>query len=345
MLAATFKEMKQYDKGIAAINRAIEIKPSDFPYGVLRSIYEEQGKLEEAIGAGKKAIELNPKNISHYFILSNIYLKKEDYASSITVLQKAQELAPNNYSTHFALGDTYDRMGKFNEAIASLSKAIALHTTPCLLTNFGLFAIQGDYPTVIGTIRGADLKDGDKIIKINGESAKGLGLNKINQILQEAKEGQITVNIERKGMEKTWERKFLIQKEKIQNGESVNRHAAGPLGKRSLIYALKGDLEIENKDAKKAYSLDPNNGIAKSAISYVNIISSDALTKENKIDEALKILATEKTAHLIVCLRPLLMQRWAILKRQQKYTPRFRKSIYYRKISSAESLRMLVLSL
>lgn len=42
-MAAAYREMKQYDKAMAAINRAIDLRPSDFSFGVLRSIYEEQG--------------------------------------------------------------------------------------------------------------------------------------------------------------------------------------------------------------------------------------------------------------------------------------------------------------
>ncbi len=294
MLAATYRETKQYDKAIAAANRAIEIRPSDFPYGVLRSIYEKQGKLDQAISSGKKAIELNPKNVSLYLSLSNLYLKIEDYPSNLAILQKAQELVPDNYHIYYAIGDTYARLGKFDDAMASLNKAIMLLSSPSLLTGFGLIAIQGNYPVVVGTVQGVDLKVGDRIIKINGESTKGSDLNKIDQILQAAKENQVFITMERKGADKALEKKFNIKKEEIKKVEILNRNSAGPLGKRSLVYAIKGDWEKGQKDAHLAYSLDPHNTLAKEAISFSYIIDNPPLTRGGKIEEATRMLANIK---------------------------------------------------
>lgn len=293
-MAAAYREMKRYNEAIAAVNRAIEIKPSDYPYSVLRSIYEEQGKLEQAISAGKKAIELNP-HISHYFSLANLYSRMEDYSNNTAILQKAQELAPNNYNIPYALGEAYARLGRFDEAINSLDKAIMLLTTPSLKTDIGLIAIREGYPVVRATVQGAeaDVKAKDVIIKINGESTKESDLDKISQILQGAKDGQVTLTIERKGMDKALERKFNIKKEEIQKVEIVNKNAAGPLGFRSLVYALKGDFEKADKDAKMAYSLNTDNGMAKSAISF-SYIRTATLAKDGKLDEAINILSTMK---------------------------------------------------
>lgn len=190
-----------------------------------------------------------------------------------------------------------------------------LLTTPSLLTNFGLIAIQGDYPIVVGIVQEEDLKVGDKIIKINGESTKASDLNKICQSLQEAKESQAALTIERKGLDKALERKFSIKKEEIKKVELVNNNVVGPIAKRSLIYALKGEIEKANKDAQMAYSLGPNNGLAKSAISFSYIVSSPALSKGGQLEEAVKILSTMKDSSFDRLLEALAYAKMGDLKK------------------------------
>lgn len=92
----------------------------------------------------------------------------------------------------------YARLGKFNEAIAFLDNALKLLITPALKTDIGIIVIQENYPTVAAITaeaKGTDIKAGDKVTKINGQSTMGFDLNKTTQKLQETNEAQVTLTI------------------------------------------------------------------------------------------------------------------------------------------------------
>ncbi|MDA8338381.1 MAG: tetratricopeptide repeat protein, partial [Nitrospiraceae bacterium] len=277
-LGVAYEGKKQYDEAIAAAKRSIEIKPSGFAYGTLATIYTAQKQYNDAIAAYKKAIELDPKNISNYFELSNCYVAKEDYVSAIAITERAQELAPDNADIPFAIGSFYMRMGKFDEAISSLNKAISLRT----MTGVGIqIAIEGNYPVVKSVMEGpakkAGMEVGDKIIKINGQSTKGWAINKVSQAVKGAEGTQVVLAIERKNLDN------LI--EKTVTRETIIEKSAAPIfGLRSLAYRTRGNTEDAEKDAEKAYSLDPNNDGAKGALGAIYL-------DKGKYDDTIKILS------------------------------------------------------
>lgn len=279
MLAASHRELKQYADAIAAAKMSIEIEPNDSAYGVSGDIYSDQKQYNDAIDAYKKAINLDPQDISYYFQLSNIYSEKEDYASAIAINQKAQALAPENADIPFAIASFYMYMGKFDEAISSLNKAISLST----ITGVGLdIFVEENYPVVKSVMEGpakrAGIEAGDRIVKINGQPTKGWDGGKVAQNIKGAEGTQITLTIERKGVDKPFEK--TITRETV-----ISKAAAAPLALRSLVYREKGRLEESYKDAEKAYSLDPTNDSAKKSLGAVYIA-------QGKYDDAIKMLST-----------------------------------------------------
>src|SRR5262249_26715073 len=84
------------------------------------------GKLDGAIAAHRKAIELDPKNaLAHNNLGKALYDQKKP-AEAIACYRKAVELDPKNARFHYDLGNALNVQGKLDEAIACLRKAIAL---------------------------------------------------------------------------------------------------------------------------------------------------------------------------------------------------------------------------
>ncbi len=280
VMSLAYGKLKQYDEAIASAKRSIEIKPNKFAYSALATIYTDEKQYDEAIAACKKAIELDPKNLSNYYELSNIYDAKEDFDNAIAINKKAQELAPENTNILFDIAWLYMKAGKFDNAIESLNKAIALETITGIGTNI---AIEDNYPVVKGLTDNAPamragIQVGDRIIEINGQSTKGWTIDKFIQNARGVEGTQVALTIERKGkkIEKTLKRETMISKS-----------AAPFFAERSLAYRQKGMLEDAYKDAEKAYSLNPDNGWVKSAISISYI-------DKGRYDDALNILSTIK---------------------------------------------------
>ncbi len=277
-LANLYGINKQYDEGIAAAKRSIEIKPNSWAYRALAAIYADKKQYNDAIATYKKAIELDPKNISIYLKLSDCYYAKEDYASAIAIIQEVQEIAPNDPDILYMLGFLYTHMGKLDEAINSLSKAISLET----ITGVGvLIAIEGDYPVVKdlaeGPAKKVGVKVGDKIIKINGQTTKGKNIKEVAQAIRGAEGTQVVLTIERKDLKNPLEQTIIRE-------TVVSKSAAKALGLRSLSHKIKGNTIEAAKDAEKAYSLDPDNDSAKEALAAIYI-------DKGKYDDAIKVLS------------------------------------------------------
>ncbi|GER92393.1 hypothetical protein A45J_0108 [hot springs metagenome] len=309
-LAIAYTKLKEYDKAIIAVNKAIEIRPNDwYPYAIYARIFEAQNKIDQAIEKWKKVIELIPNETTPYFNLSNLYLRKEDYATNIALLKKAQDISPRNHQIPIAIADSYMHLGRFDDAIASLNRAIEV--SGIIGIEIGLIQISEDYPVVSAVNESgkrAGIEAGDRIIKINGQPTKGWDGSKISQNIRGAEGTQVTLTIERKGIDKPIEKTII--RERIMGID-----AAYSLGLRSLIYALKGDFNKANQDAEKAYSLDPSSRAAKEAISFSYIISSSPLTKGGKLEEAIKILSTEKDNHFARMLESLVYSKMGDLKK------------------------------
>jgi len=293
-LASSYRELKQYDNAMAAVKRSIEIKPSDYAYGILATIYTAQKQYDEAIGAYKKSIEINPKNADQYIRLGQIYGNKENYSEAVSTYKKALEIAPNNPVLHFNLATAYWAMGQFDEAISITDRGLKVWTS----TGTGLeqaISIENGYPVVktipndtraqvfeCGPAKKADIQVGDRIIKIDGQSTKGEDRVKIIQKMFGHAGKQVTLTIERNGFKEPLT-KVIIQETYILKG------GASFLALRSLAYREKGNLENAFKDAEKAYSLNPDDSWAKSAMSIAYI-------DKGKYNDALNILSTIKNS-------------------------------------------------
>ncbi len=288
-LSASYNALKQYDEAITAAKRAIELKPDNAnAYSDLGIAYSHKKQFDEALNAHQKAIEIEPKNATLYTNIGNLFLQREDYSRAADNYKKAAVLTPNDTRPLFALANTYRQMGRYDDAFEPANKAIALMT----ITGVGLgIAIEGDYPVVrrqivgeSGLIEGpakrAGIQAGDKIIKIDGIPTKRWDINKVIQNVKGSEGTQVVLTIERKNFDKPIEK--TLTRETI-----IFKDAAPLFGLRSLANREKGRLEESYKDAEKAYSLDPNDRWAKSAMSI-------AFIDKGKYNDALNILSTIK---------------------------------------------------
>ena len=88
--------------------------------------YEGQGRLDEAIGALNKAIELKPDLTPAYYHLGNTYGKQGNFDAAIEAFKKAIELNPDYAQAYADLGGAYEGQGRLDEAIGAFKKAIEL---------------------------------------------------------------------------------------------------------------------------------------------------------------------------------------------------------------------------
>ena len=290
-LANLSRLTKNYDEAIAAAKRSIELNPNDsHAYALLGLIYQAQKKYKESVENLRKAIALDSKFLPHYFKLVTVYEEIENYNEAINTLKKSIEIEPNNVGLYSKLTYSYMAAGRFDDAVKVINKVVQdIYVIKGIGTTI---QIEEKYPVVkdlipSGPAKKAGIEVGDRIIKINGQSTKELDINKVTENIRGQEGTQVTLTIERKGVDKPLEK--IVTREKM-----ITAGAATALGMRSLINAIKNNFGEARKDAEKAYSLNPNNGWARGALSFAYIIESPPLAKEGKITEAIKILSGTK---------------------------------------------------
>jgi predicted O-linked N-acetylglucosamine transferase (SPINDLY family) len=90
---------------------------------------EETGRIDEAIAAYRRAIELKPSLAAAHYNLGSALRRKGRFDEAITAFGCAIELEPGHGAAHSNLGGTLQQAGRLDEAIAAYRQAIAIEPT------------------------------------------------------------------------------------------------------------------------------------------------------------------------------------------------------------------------
>jgi len=125
LLSNLYCYKREYDKALAEGDRAIALNPS----GALTNMYYAltliwAGRPEEAIPFCLNAIRLSPKGVPEYFVVYGSALRYIDrFDEAISAFKKALQLNPKDLSAHLFLAATYSLMGREKEARAEAQEA------------------------------------------------------------------------------------------------------------------------------------------------------------------------------------------------------------------------------
>lgn len=119
------------------LRQAIELDPqfasaySRLAYAIILSmIYfdaaTDDARMDEALTAAKRSIELDDQDAAGYFALGRVHLARCEYDLAMDALGQALELNPNLAVTYCGLGDSLTYEGRLDEAIDQFETAIKL---------------------------------------------------------------------------------------------------------------------------------------------------------------------------------------------------------------------------
>jgi TolB-like protein/Flp pilus assembly protein TadD len=122
-------------QAIREFQRAIELNPN---YAIAHQQYGNNtlsalGRFDDAIGEGKRAIELDPLSLVINTDLGSDYYYARRYDEAIAQLRKTLEMDPGFYIAHLVLGQVLDAKGARDAAIVECQKARALNDDPAVL--------------------------------------------------------------------------------------------------------------------------------------------------------------------------------------------------------------------
>ena len=116
------------EEAIAAFRRAIELNPDlSWCYHHLGEALAKLGQFEEAIASYRHAIELNPNFSWSYHHLGDALYQQQQWDESVVAFRSAIELNPEHFGSWYGLGQGLVNLGQLDEAIAAYEQAIKLN--------------------------------------------------------------------------------------------------------------------------------------------------------------------------------------------------------------------------
>lgn len=127
-LGLVYYRTGRMEKAIAACQKAIQLEP-DFAnaYGSLGMVYWETGRHDEAILQYKKAIEIAPMNVEFHQDLAKIYWQKEMYDEAAATYQIVVTHNPSDGDARYRLGLVLLGNGKYDEAVSCFQKVLEIN--------------------------------------------------------------------------------------------------------------------------------------------------------------------------------------------------------------------------
>jgi tetratricopeptide (TPR) repeat protein len=115
----------EFDKAIQDYSKAIELDPKDaFAYSGRGRMLWTQHKLRAAIQDLDKSIVFDPSNAEAYFLRAACYKQSEDYASALGDIDQSLKLNPNDREAQYQRASILDGVKKYEEALAACNRLI-----------------------------------------------------------------------------------------------------------------------------------------------------------------------------------------------------------------------------
>ena len=124
-LVFLYRDTKQYEKGVAAVDEGLKEFPNDEKLRALQvELYVKTDKLDQAIKNLEAAIEKDPKNVQNYVNLGIIYEKSGNAEKAEETYKRCLKVDPDNYNANYNMA-----VLPYNQA-ASIIKEINDLTLP-----------------------------------------------------------------------------------------------------------------------------------------------------------------------------------------------------------------------
>lgn len=122
------QEEGKLEDAIAAYHRALELNSNDFwAHHHMGEVLVKLGRCDEAVTAYRHAIELKPDFSWSYHYLGDALAQQQQWEESAVAFRKAIELNPEHFGTYVGLGNSLAKLGELDEAIAAYRRASDLN--------------------------------------------------------------------------------------------------------------------------------------------------------------------------------------------------------------------------
>jgi tetratricopeptide (TPR) repeat protein len=125
-LGAAYDQVKDKQRAIAMMERAIEINPENAAaLNYLGYTYAEMGeRLDEAESLIRRALAIEPHDGFYIDSLGWVYYQRGQYQQAVEQLERAVEQAGEDPTISEHLGDAYEKLGNVSAAIRAYQEAL-----------------------------------------------------------------------------------------------------------------------------------------------------------------------------------------------------------------------------
>lgn len=116
-------DQNKAEEAISLLNGMIERSPSATLYDHLGDAYTQTHDFVRAEAAYRKAVDLDPSELSHIRGLAQTLLSEEKYTESLAVYQKLSDMLPDDADTYLRIAQIYRELHQLDKAEENLVKA------------------------------------------------------------------------------------------------------------------------------------------------------------------------------------------------------------------------------
>lgn len=122
------KENHELSSALAAFQKSLVEDPQFYLSMMEQShIYEEMGRMAEALHFAREATLLNDSNIDYHKRLIFLYIDSEHFSESIYSLEKITSAEPGRFYNWYVYSEVLMLLGQYDNAISILLKAVEKH--------------------------------------------------------------------------------------------------------------------------------------------------------------------------------------------------------------------------
>jgi tetratricopeptide (TPR) repeat protein len=162
-LGVAYEQLKDYDKAVESYTRATRLKPIDAnpranqadAFYNLGASLRKKGRLEDAIGPTREAVQLAPDKANTHYSLALLLGEAKRYDEAVAEMTAAIQLADSNsrsgatneekeearsllHRAWWRLGNMHVSRNAASDAVGALERAKQLSATPEVLTDLGI---------------------------------------------------------------------------------------------------------------------------------------------------------------------------------------------------------------
>ena len=132
-LGICYRLIREYEKSIYYLNRAIEIKENPFSYNLLGKVYRENGKFVESKYSFENSISFDENFLDSKLSLANLENDFGNYQRAIEILNNVTSSNKSNHQiltrSKIIMGNVLRSKGDYNGAIELNKNALEMDST------------------------------------------------------------------------------------------------------------------------------------------------------------------------------------------------------------------------